>query len=126
MPFIHIKSLPFDQPFDVRRVVEGIGQDVAAEVGLPLKHVHTTWEFYLPGYYAKGNQAPESQPATSHPVIVDLLTPDFNDARTIERMLIAVAKCLAKRAGIPLSNIFINHRPAHSGMVFDDGDIVRW
>jgi hypothetical protein len=26
----------------------------------------------------------------------------------------------------PLKNIFINHRHAHSGMVFDDGEIVEW
>jgi len=64
-------------------------------------------------------------------------SPDFNDAKTIERMLKCIAKSLAKRAphrvarrlrqsGVLRDNIFINHWQAHSGMVFDNGEIVRW
>jgi hypothetical protein len=55
-----------------------------------------------------------------------VLSPDFNDAATIERMVGCIASSLAMRTGIARTNIFINHRPAHSGMVFDGGSVERW
>ena len=66
------------------------------------------------------------QPGNSHPVLVDLLSPDFNSPEQIENMLRVVAASIAKRAQVSLNNIFINHRRAHSGMVFDAGEVVRW
>ena len=44
----------------------------------------------------------------------------------IEKMLQTVASSISKRTKVPLSNIFINYRSAHSGMVFDNGKIVKW
>lgn len=38
---------------------------------------------YSPGCYAKGDRMPEYQPDATHPLIVDLLAPDFNDLDTI-------------------------------------------
>lgn len=69
---------------------------------------------------------PAHQPYAHHPILVDLLTPDYNDAKTIELMPSTVATSLATRAAFAITNIFINHRAAHSAMVFDDGEIVRW
>lgn len=126
MPFIHIKSLPFQQPLDVPRVIEGIARDFAEKTDIELLHVHTTWEFLQPGHYAKGDRTPEYQPNAHHPLIVDLLTPDFNDNDTIAVMLETIAESISKRAAFPKNNIFINHRHAHSAMVFDDGEIVHW
>ena len=37
-----------------------------------------------------------------------------------------IADSISERAGFPKNNIFINHRQAHSSMVFDDGNIVQW
>jgi hypothetical protein len=47
-------------------------------------------------------------------------------ARTVETMLACVASSLARRTGIPRNNIFINHRQARSGMVFDAGSVEHW
>ena len=66
------------------------------------------------------------QPVDSHPFLVDLLAPDFNSGEEVETMLRAVASSLAKHAGTPLKNIFINHREAAPARVFDAGDLVRW
>lgn len=126
MPFIHVKSLPLDSGAASDDLVVGIVADFAAATGIGLEHVTATWEFLRPGHYAAAGRAPYSQPEASHPVLVDLLAPDFNSPERIETMLLAVAGSIAKRAGIPLANIFINHRPAHSGMVFDSGEVVRW
>ncbi len=126
MPFIHIKSLPFEKPLDVPAVITGISRDFAAENQMPLKHVHVTWEYFEPGHFAKGDSAPEFQPEGPHAVLVDLLTPDFNSLDTIGTMLQTLAQSISNRACIPLKTIFINHRQAFSGMVFDDGEVVDW
>ncbi len=130
MPFIQIKSLPFEDAFDVSEAVLAITKDFSEGNDIPAFHVHTTWEFYLPGHYAKGEAAPDYHPVAvqppSHPLIVDLLTPDFNDADTIEKMLVTLANSIANHAPVSLDRIFINHRQARSGMVFDDGKVVKW
>lgn len=126
MPFIHIRSLPFESTIDVPAVLTDISRDFATENDLPLFHVHTTWEFFAPGFYAKGGETPTSNPASAHPVIVDLLTPDFNSIEVAGQMLLTLARSISLRSGMNQNNIFINHRYARSGMVYDDGEIVRW
>lgn len=126
MPFIHIKSLPVKDVFNVSKVLLAITRDFSTHNNIPINHVHTTWEFYQSGYYVKGEDAPSVQPSSNHPVIVDLLTPDFNNIDSIEMMLTTLARSLETHSNTQLSNIFINHRYAHSGMVFDDGKIVKW
>lgn len=125
MPFIHIQSLPLSPPIDMPATLTGICNDFADRNGVPLTHVHATWRFFAPGHFAKGEDAPDVQtPPLS--VLVDLLTPDFNDEKTSERMLTTLAASLSVRAGIPREKIFIHHRHAASGSVFDDGEVVRW
>jgi phenylpyruvate tautomerase PptA (4-oxalocrotonate tautomerase family) len=126
MPFIHIKSLPFDRSFNVTSVLEGLSKDFAKGTGLGLQYVTATWEFFPAGHYAVAGKAESHQPENSHPVLVDLLSPDFNSPEKVEKMLHIVASSISKRAKLPISNIFINHRQAHSGMVFDAGEVGRW
>ena len=52
--------------------------------------------------------------------------PHSNDTTVIAVMLKTIADSIAERVGFPKNNIFINHRQAHSSMVFDDGNIVQW
>ena len=126
MPFIHVKSLPFNSHFDTSAALEGITRDFAKETGIGLEHVTATWEFLAPGHYAVAGRASSRQPRGSHPVLVELLAPDFNPGAKIEKMLAAVASSIAKRARIPVTNIFVNFRRARSRRVFDAGAIVRW
>lgn len=126
MPFIHIKSLPFEEPKSISVILCRINLDFANRLDVPLEQVHSTWEYFQPGHFAKGDLAPKCQPDSFHSVLVDLLTPDFNATLTCEMMLQVIAASLAKHAKIPIGKIFINHRQARSGMVFDDGKLVRW
>ncbi|QKT03966.1 hypothetical protein HUS23_09135 [Ectothiorhodospiraceae bacterium 2226] len=126
MPFIHVRSLPFEQPLDVQAVIEGLSQDFAGSTGIALQHVTATWTFFAPGHYAVAGLAASHQPRQSHPLLVDLLVPDLNSADDVRRMLIAVASSLAQRTRLPRENIFINCRAARSGRVFDEGRIARW
>jgi hypothetical protein len=126
MPFIHIKSLPFDRALNVTSVLEGLAKDFAKGTGVGLEHVTATWEFLPTGHYVVAGKAESHQPENSHPVLVDLLSPDCNSPEKVEKMLHVVASSISKRAKIPISNIFINHRQARSGMVFDAGEVGRW
>jgi phenylpyruvate tautomerase PptA (4-oxalocrotonate tautomerase family) len=126
MPFIHIKSLAFEKAFDVQSVVEALTLDFSKGTGIGPEHITATWTFLSPGHYAVGGKAAQYQPAESHPVLVELLAPDFNTAETVEKMLMTVASSLSRHTEIPRKNIFIVYRQAHSGMVFDAGEIVRW
>lgn len=126
MPFIHIRSLPLDPGLDISAVVEGLTYDFARGSGIELEHVTATWAFLPEGHYAVAGKAALRQPASSHPVLVDLLAPDFNDAAQIEKMLGVVAESISKRAKVAKRNIFIHHHEARSGSVFDNGTVVRW
>lgn len=126
MPFIHIKSLPFDKPQDTRTLVEEISREFAALTGIGLEHVTTTWEFLPEGCYAVGGRAASFQPRDTHPVLVDLLSPDFNSPELVEKMFHALGRSISSRVEVSERNIFINHRKAYSGRVFDSGKIIRW
>ncbi len=126
MPFIHIKSLPPAEPLDTAALLEELCADFARDTGIGIEHITATWEWLEPGHYAVGGKAANEQPVGSHPLLVDLLAPDFNADDDVERMLIAIADSLAARAGVARGNIFINQRDARSGRVFDAGEIVRW
>lgn len=126
MPFIHVKSLPFKGPVDLQPVVEGISRDFARDTGIGLGHVAVTWEFLPGGAFAVAGKAAYHQPRASHPVLVDLLAPDFNDPATIAHMMKAVAQAISLRTGVTAANVFVNYRQAHAGMVFDSGEVIRW
>ncbi len=126
MPFIHVRSLPFEEPFSVSTVVESITKDFAKATGVDLEHVTATWELLPAGHYAVAGKAAQHQPQGSHPVLVDLLAPDFNSSDEVEKMLRSVASSISERAKVPITNIFINYRQAHSEVVFDAGKVVRW
>ena len=126
MPFIHIKSLPFKKDINLENVITGISIDFARNTGINIEHVSVTWEFFRSSHYVHAGKTAVDQPQDSHPVLVDFLSPDFNSTEKIGKMLSTIANSISQRIGVPLVNIFINHRQAHSGMVFDDGEIVGW
>lgn len=126
MPFIHIKSLPFEEQKPISEILCRINRDFSSRLDIPLEHVHSTWEYFKPGHFAKGDLAPKCQPDSIHSLLVELLTPDFNDPQVCSMMLEVLASALARHANIPLQKIFIRHQQARSGMVFDDGQIVHW
>ena len=126
MPFIHIKSLPFKQSLNVDEVIVSLSRDFSAQTKIAIEHVTITWDFFQPGHYAVSGRTVNHQPKDSHPILIDLLVPDFNLVDSIEQMLNIIAQSLAKQVGMPIENIFINCQYAYSSMVFDKGDVVKW
>lgn len=126
MPFIHISSLPRDQSPDIADLLEILSREFAARTGIGIEHVSATWTWLQPGHYAVGGRTASTQPPDSHPLLVELLAPDFNSAQQVEIMLAAIVDCLVEQDIAGKDNIFVNHRTAASGRVFDAGEVVRW
>ncbi len=126
MPFVHIKSLPLVRSIEVPTVLKGLVEDLAQATQTDLRHIHASWEYFQAEHYARGLSTPSQQPLSEHPILVDLLVPDIHDDEKIELMLRTIANSIAERAQFPYTNIFINHREAHSGRVFDEGEVERW
>ena len=126
MPVIRIKSLPFEKTVNMATVLETVTKTFSADTGINVEHISATWEFLSLGHYVVAGRAAQYQPLDTHPILVDILAPDFNAADVVEKMLTSVAQNISKQTEIPITNIFINFQPAQSGKVFDQGVIVRW
>ena len=126
MPFIHIRSLHFEKSLDASKVIKEITEDFSIATGVAIEHITVTWEFVTPGHYAVAGKVVEYQSMESHPLLVDLLIPDFNSAQEIEDMVRETAKSISRRVKIPVDNIFVHGHVARSGRVFDAGEIVHW
>jgi hypothetical protein len=126
MPFIHIKSLPLDKPINIQNTVVEISKDFAIETGISLEHVTVTWTYFQAGHYAAGGKVSANQADDSHPLLIDVLAPDFNSQTQLEKMLSIIANSVSRHTGISVTNIFIHYREASSARVFDSGVISRW
>ena len=126
MPVITVKSLPLPDAADLRLLVEAISTDFAREARVEPEHVTLTWQVLAGGAYAVGGRAAETQPEDSHPVLVELLLPDFHGPVAVERMLRAIAQAVAAHARLPIANVFVCARLARSGFVLESGRTVRW
>lgn len=126
MPFIHIKSLPLEKPFDVGAVLVGVSRDLSETAAIDIQHITATWLFLPSSHYAVAGSVVPQQVKSAHPIIVDLLAPDLHAPYAIEKILADIASSIARRSGMPITNIFISYRAAQTGMVFDAGELVRW
>jgi phenylpyruvate tautomerase PptA (4-oxalocrotonate tautomerase family) len=126
MPFIHVKSLPFEPAFDVEAILEELSDEFATRAGVELKHVTATWQWLQPGHYAVGGTVARQQPDRSHPVLVTLLVPDLYSQATLEHMLTSIPVIIARLTAVPSDNVFVHCQRASSGMVLDAGQLLRW
>lgn len=126
MPYIHITSLPQDEGFDTEAAVRAISEAFVAGTGVGLEHVTVTWRYLEPGHYAQAGRTAAEQAHNTHPLLVELLAPDFNDTDTVSRMLECTAEAVADCTGVSISNVFVAYRAVHAGSVFDGGEVVDW
>ena len=123
MPVIQVKALPQDPPLDLAEVLPKISADFAAYAGVAEQFVSLTWTWLQPGHYLCAGQPAQTQPATSHPLLVELLVPDFHRPDQSSRLLRVLAGVLAEHTGVAVRNIFIELRLARAGQAFDDGGV---
>jgi phenylpyruvate tautomerase PptA (4-oxalocrotonate tautomerase family) len=126
MPFIHIKSLPQASNADYQTVMRQLSGRFAKDLDMQENNVTVTWEVLEPERYLNDGRFVSAQPQDSHPVMVDLLVPDFNSEPRIEKMMECIVELLSVKLGIPVGNVFVNCRPSSSGMVLDKGEVMKW
>ncbi|PSW05135.1 hypothetical protein [Photobacterium lipolyticum] len=126
MPLIRVKSLPFDHDVDVSQVVCSLSQAMSDANDIEPHHIMITWEYLSPDHYSHGGKVTQSQPINTHPVLIDLVAPNFNTEDQIMAMLELIANTLAELVPIAKNNIFINYTPAYSDGVYDEGHVVEW
>ncbi|MEJ2766359.1 hypothetical protein VV869_20600 [Photobacterium sp. MCCC 1A19761] len=126
MPLIRIKSLPFEQESKVAEAVTSLSRAVSDAAKIPLHHIMVTWEYLPAGHYAHHGQVVNNQPETTHPLLVDLIAPNFNTEAQIAAMLELIAHTISEQIPIEKNNIFINFTPAYSDGVYDEGHVVEW
>ncbi|MDX1302237.1 hypothetical protein [Photobacterium sp.] len=126
MPLIRVKSLLFDHEVNVSQVVCNLSQAMSDATGIEPHHIMITWEYLSAGHYAHGGKVTQTQPINSHPVLIDLIAPNFNTEDQIKAMLELIANTVAELVPIAKNNIFINYTPAYSDGVYGDGHVVEW
>ncbi|MEM7293117.1 MAG: hypothetical protein AAF420_06950 [Pseudomonadota bacterium] len=125
MPIITVRSLPMPTSFDASAVAVELSRRFAQKMRIEIQNISVYWESN-PTCYVVGGESADQQSNHSHPLLVTLLAPDYNDEVTIERMLIIIAKELADLTGIDHHNIFVHFQGAPSRGVFDAGRVIDW
>lgn len=125
MPLIRIQSLPFEPPSDMPTVLARISQAFTDKTDISLQYISAIWTFLPAGQYVVAGKI-ASQHVSSHPILVDILVPDFHSKARAAIIVQAAAASIAQHAKLPLEEVFVNLRLAHSGYVFDQGALVEW
>lgn len=126
MPIIRITSLPFEPEADIPAAIRTVSATLASLFDIDEQHISISWNYLSPGHYSTGGILADTQPQQSHPLMVEILVPDFNPPENIRNIILSVAEVLAKSVKVSQDNIFIHLQTARSGAVFDNGDIVEW
>ena len=112
MPVVHVRTLPPPQPqFDAQAAAEAVRAELADATGIETQHVTVTWTHT------------DASVGGDYRALAEVLAPDFHPPERVEAMIRAVAAALEREAGGP---VFVEFRHARSGLVYDDGDVVRW
>lgn len=126
MPLVRIKSLPFEQEVRIPQVISALSQAVSDAANIEQHHIMVTWEYLAQSHYVHDGKVTDTQPVNTHPLLVDLIAPNFNTEKQIASMLELIAHTIAEQVPIAKSNIFINFTPAYSDGVYDEGHVVEW
>ncbi len=125
MPFVHIKSLPVvNSGFEISDALSTISSHLSMATDIPCEYITVTWEYFECGHYLVGSNHGHYHDS-AHPLIINVLIPDFNSDGAIKRVMNAVTESLGL-LGFEKEEIFINLNLARSGMVYDKGEIIRW
>lgn len=126
MPLIHIKSLSFETEKDIANILKDISSEFSDHMEISEKQVIVTWDTFKENHYSYQGKIAACNEQSDHPILVDLIAPDFNSRERIQEMMFTVSKGISKYANISESRIFIVYRSANSGFVLDEGNVVEW
>ena len=126
MPFVHIKSLPFENKSHVAATLRQISRQLADTNNIDQRHITVTWEYYESQHYLGSGAAGARFDPQHHQIIVDLMVPDFNNAASVETMMHTIATTVMQAMDLPENCIFIRCQLVPSGHVMEGGHIVQW
>jgi phenylpyruvate tautomerase PptA (4-oxalocrotonate tautomerase family) len=116
VPVIEISTLPPVPGLDVARALAAVTTEVATFLG---EDPRGTWAIYhpiAPGHFAEGDDAPDAQPAGTHPAIVRVFA-----NRPPERaadLLASVGAAVTQAFGLEEGNVFVRLEPADPDRMF--------
>ena len=125
MPIIKVTSLPFENQDSSAWPVQ-VCEHFVRSTEIPLKHVSATWQLLPNGHYAYAGMRAQYQPKDSHPIIVEIMLPDFYALDRVEKIIHAAVEAISFASRMPKQNIFVQVTRARAGAVYDEGRIVRW
>jgi phenylpyruvate tautomerase PptA (4-oxalocrotonate tautomerase family) len=105
MPIIEIDALPPAEPFDVRVALAQVTARVATFLQ---EEPRGTWAIFhpvAPGHFAEGDDAPDAQPAGTHPAIVRVFA--NREPGQIQPLLEVVAKSVVEAFGLEEGNVVV-------------------
>jgi hypothetical protein len=125
MPIIRVASLAFEDQ-DMSSWSALVGEHFARSTEIPVKHVSVIWQIIPGGHYAHAGRISQFQSHQSHPIIVEIMLPDFYTLERVDKIIYSSVDAISLVSRMPKENIFVQVNRARSGAVFDDGRIARW
>jgi phenylpyruvate tautomerase PptA (4-oxalocrotonate tautomerase family) len=116
MPVIEISTLPPAGDLDVARALAAVTTEVASFLG---EEPRGTWAIYrpiAPGHYAEGDDAPATQPETTHPAVVRVFA--NRPPEQAADLLASVGAAVTRAFGLEEGNVFVRFEPAEPDRVF--------
>ena len=116
MPVIEIAMLAPAAAIDVTPALEKVTAEVAAFLG---EEPRATWAIFrpiAPGHYAEGDVAPSTQPAGTHPAIVQVFAD--RPPEEVAALLRTVGAGVVRAFGLEEGNVVVRFEPAEPDRLF--------
>ncbi len=122
MPIVHVTALRQRVGVDLATVSREIVRAVSRELGEEPAGTWVTWQTLAPGSYREGeDDAPDEQPAATHPPIVRINAFEGRDADLVARVLSAVAGTIVRELGLEAGNAFVVWDELRAGRLHTGG-----
>lgn len=123
MPIIRVSALPQPPDIDPSRVLKTLCRKAAEPLGAPAHTVWGTWHTIPAGLYVEGENASRTQPASTHPPIVEFIAFEGRPPALIEKVLTTIADVLAEELRLEHGDAFVGYTEAKSGRVYTGGSV---
>lgn len=124
MPVVRISALPQRVGRPPERALAAVAHALAELLDEDPSGTWVTWHEISAGRYVEGGDAPEYQPATTHPPLVELVAFEGRPPELVERMLETVADVLARELELEPGNVFVRYVEATAGRLYTGGSVV--
>jgi phenylpyruvate tautomerase PptA (4-oxalocrotonate tautomerase family) len=122
VPVVTIRALA-GSTRDVPRAAAAVSEAIAVAAQRPATDIYVIWEDIAPGHYAIGQATPASQPAETHPPLVEISGTAGRAPEAREAIMRAAADAVAAQVGVTAANVRVLYVEAPRGTIFGRGRI---